>query len=124
MPTKPPTFRPAHLPTRQQQQRDYDRRRGNERERGYTKALRNSMDAFKRRNPLCLGCQATGMVAVTVIDHVIPAKGDQALLWDQGNWQPSCTWHHSVIKQQLERLFERARSRRLTSNLIARKRSS
>lgn len=106
MPGKPSVFRPAHLPTRKQQEQQYDQRRGNERQRGYTKPLRNLMAAFKRTHPLCLGCQAVGRVKPTeVTDHIIPAKGDDALLWDEGNWQPACGWHHNVVKQQLEFLY-------------------
>ena len=64
------------------------------------------MALFKREHPLCLGCEAVGRVEpTTVCDHVIPAKGDHVLLWDQGNWQPACRWHHDVIKQRLERMF-------------------
>ena len=106
MPWKPPVFRPSHLPTPDQARRGYDRQRGNERERGYTKTLRNAMAIFKRSYPLCLGCEAVGWVAPTeVTDHIIPAKGDYVLLWDQGNWQPACRWHHDSIKQQLEIMF-------------------
>jgi 5-methylcytosine-specific restriction protein A len=80
-----------------------DQHRGNERERGYTKALRNAMERWKRSHPLCLGCSAIGRVTQTAVtDHIMPAKGDHALLWDQANWQPACKWHHDVIKQKLE----------------------
>lgn len=23
-------------------------------------------------------------------------------MWDKGNWQACCTWHHNVVKQILE----------------------
>jgi 5-methylcytosine-specific restriction enzyme A len=95
MPIRPPVFRPSHLPTKQ----EYDRLRGNERERGYVKALRNAMAIFKQSHPLCLGCAAVGRVEPTAVcDHIIPARGDQALLWDENNWQPACRWHHDSIK--------------------------
>jgi 5-methylcytosine-specific restriction endonuclease McrA len=107
MPTQPPVFRPPHARSRQQQVREYEARRGNERQRGYTKALRNAMAHHKRSHPLCVGCQAIGRVtAAEVTDHVIPARGDHALLWDQGNWQSVCRRHHDVIKQRLERMYE------------------
>ncbi len=41
----------------------------------------------------------------TVVDHVVPHKGDADLFWDRDNWQPCCKWHHDVVKQALERQF-------------------
>ena len=26
----------------------------------------------------------------TVVDHIIPHRGDRILFWDQNNWQPLC----------------------------------
>jgi 5-methylcytosine-specific restriction endonuclease McrA len=87
-------------------QQECDRRRGNERQRGYVKKLRNIMALFKQSHPLCLGCSAVGLVEpTTVTDHIIPARGDHVLLWDEANFQPACRWHHDSIKQQLERMF-------------------
>lgn len=43
----------------------------------------------------------------TIVDHVIPHRGDMDLFWDASRWQPSCDFHHSVVKQQLEHLFDR-----------------
>lgn len=37
MPNAPKTFRPAHLPSREQVRKEYDQRRGSARERGYDK---------------------------------------------------------------------------------------
>ncbi|WP_328203649.1 hypothetical protein [Brevibacillus nitrificans] len=33
--------------------------------------------------------------AATVVDHIIPHKGDKELFWDQKNWQGLCDSHHS-----------------------------
>ncbi|WP_349253802.1 HNH endonuclease signature motif containing protein [Bradyrhizobium sp. CB2312] len=38
-----------------------------------------------------------------VVDHIKPHRGDRALFWDKGNWQPLCTHHHNSTKQRLER---------------------
>ncbi|WP_296741413.1 hypothetical protein [Mesorhizobium sp.] len=27
--------------------------------------------------------------------------------WNAKRWQPTCCWHHDVVKQQLERMYER-----------------
>ena len=33
-------------------------------------------------------------VAATVVDHIIPHKGNRKLFWDMNNWQPLCKFHH------------------------------
>lgn len=45
-------------------------------------------------------------MSTDVVDHTIPHKGDHKLFWNQANWQPSCRYHHDVIKQMLERKWE------------------
>lgn len=78
--------------------------RKSSRERGYTAAWDKASKRFLADNPLCRGCRRD--VPATVTDHVVPHKGDAARFWDQSNWQPACGWHHDVVKQALERLFE------------------
>lgn len=34
------------------------------------------------------------MVKATVVDHIIPHRGDQKLFWDQRNWQSLCKQCH------------------------------
>lgn len=81
--------------------------RGSARQRGYGTAWDKASIAYRKANPLCLGCQAMGRLEpATVVDHVQPHKGNAALFWDEANWQPACTWHHSNVKQQLEALHE------------------
>lgn len=59
---------------------------------GWT-AARN---AYLQRHPLCVECQSRGrLVAATVVDHIIPHRGDTKLFWDQGNWQTLCASCHS-----------------------------
>lgn len=102
----PSTFRPAHQPTREEQKREHDQRRGSARDRGYSRAWDKAAAGFKRSHPLCLGCQAVGRIAATeCVDHVVPHKGDKVRFWDRKNWQPLCNWHHDVIKQKLEVMF-------------------
>jgi 5-methylcytosine-specific restriction protein A len=49
-------------------------------------------------------CESDGRVeAGTVVDHIKPHKGDQALFWNRANWQTLCATHHSSDKQMLER---------------------
>jgi 5-methylcytosine-specific restriction protein A len=110
MPVAPPTYRPKGARTKRDVSQDHDHRRGTPHERGYTYRLRQAMNRWKLAHPLCLGCQAVGDVTPTAVtDHVVPAEGNQALLWDQGNWQPACRPHHDIVKRRLDDLFKAGR---------------
>lgn len=83
-------------------------RRASARRRHYSSKWDKASKTFLQKHPLCLGCQAVGLRRrATVTDHVEPHKGDQALFWSRDNWQPSCGWHHNVVKQRLELMFQR-----------------
>lgn len=59
---------------------------------------------FLRVNPLCVMCAKRGITRLaTVVDHVIPHKGDEQLFWDETNWQALCATHHNADKQRLEK---------------------
>jgi len=88
--------------------RQREQARGSQRERGYTRRWEQASRVFKARYPLCgmrpkgqppvmSRCHDEGRVtAATVTDHVIPHRGDQALMWDEdGNWQSLCSSCHS-----------------------------
>jgi len=63
---------------------------------------------YLRAHPLCVGCSAAGKtVPATVVDHIVPAEGNQLRFWDQGNWQPCCAWHHNSIKASLEKMWRK-----------------
>lgn len=77
--------------------REIDARRGTATERGYDGRWRKARAAFLRRNPLCVHCEREELVvAATVVDHIIPHKGDSGLFWDELNWQPLCKRHHDI----------------------------
>ncbi|MFG1378079.1 HNH endonuclease [Xanthobacter autotrophicus] len=41
-----------------------------------------------------------------MVDHIIPHRGDKALMWDRSNWQalcPTCPTCHDRWKQSQER---------------------
>ena len=104
MPTMPGTFRAPHMPDRS---KAYDHARGSARSRGYTPRWDKASRGFLGKNPICLACEAAGLLeAARVTDHIIPHRGDCALFWDKDNWQPCCRWHHDVVKQSLERAFD------------------
>ena len=42
-------------------------------------------------HPLCAECLKNGVLTpATVVDHIVPHRGDHALFWDEQNWQPLC----------------------------------
>lgn len=74
-------------------QREQDR--GSAASRGYNARWRRERSAFLELNPLCKHCQSDGRITIaTVVDHIIPHKGDYQLFWDWNNWQPLCKQHH------------------------------
>lgn len=76
------------------------------RARGYTNQWDKAALAYRRANPLCVGCFALGrIVPATVVDHIEPHKGDQVKFWDPTNLQSACDWHHNVIKAKLEQQY-------------------
>ena len=63
--------------------------------RGYNRRWRRARKMFLAEHPLCAECEKNGrLTAATVVDHIIPHKGDQSLFWDESNWQPLCKRCH------------------------------
>ncbi|MCY1310866.1 hypothetical protein D9M68_764060 [compost metagenome] len=72
-------------------------------QRGYGYKWQMARERFLAKHPLCRKCSEQGRVVVaTDVDHVIPHRGDQALFWDERNWQPLCHSCHSVKTQTEE----------------------
>lgn len=64
-------------------------------ERGYDRKWRRARAAYLAAHPLCAECGKHGRLEpATVIDHVVPHKGDSSRFWDQSNWQPMCKRCH------------------------------
>jgi 5-methylcytosine-specific restriction protein A len=81
---------------RTQEQKKFELQRCSAATRGYGSRWRAARSAFLRNNPLCVECQKKGILkAATVVDHIVPHKGDQGLFWDQSNWQALCAHCHS-----------------------------
>ena len=77
--------------------RELDRQRPSAARRGYGPRWRRARAAFLARHPLCAACQAQGrVVPATVVDHVVPHRGDQRLFWDESNWAPACKPCHDA----------------------------
>lgn len=65
--------------------------RENAASRGYDGKWRIARKRYLRKNPLCVKCMAEGVITpATVVDHIIPHRGNQKLFWDESNWQPLC----------------------------------
>lgn len=76
-------------------------------ERGYDSRWQKARTGYLRNHPLCAMCTAEGRVErATVVDHIVPHKGDMKLFWQSENWQPLCASHHSSDKQILEKSGE------------------
>ena len=72
-----------------------DRDRPTSAQRGYGSKWQKARAAFLRDNPLCIECKRSGrLTAATVVDHIVPHRGDMARFWDTGNWQALCKRHH------------------------------
>ena len=72
-----------------------DRLRGSAAERGYDAKWRRARKLFLQRHPLCANCLSQGIVTpATVVDHIVPHRGDHRLFWDEQNWQPLCKACH------------------------------
>jgi 5-methylcytosine-specific restriction protein A len=72
-----------------------DEHRENASRRGYGSKWQKARAGYLRRNPLCVEClQGNMTVPATIVDHVIPHRGDYGLFWDRANWQSLCKFHH------------------------------
>lgn len=82
-----------------QKRERWDRRlkkKGSAAERGYGYRWAQLRKRFLFDHPLCAKCLSEGRaVAATDVDHIVPHRGDQALMWDESNLQALCHSCHS-----------------------------
>ncbi|WP_371738619.1 HNH endonuclease [Alcanivorax quisquiliarum] len=72
-------------------------------QRGYGGKWQRERLRYLTANPLCRYCEAEGrVVEATVVDHIIPHRGDQKLFWNRKNWQPLCKPCHDSVKRAEE----------------------
>lgn len=70
----------------------------------YKSRWRRLRQAVLDKRPLCVMCLQDGRITpATVVDHIIPHRGNPALMWDEANLQPLCATHHNATKQRLEK---------------------
>jgi 5-methylcytosine-specific restriction enzyme A len=97
MPLKPPIHRGPGFKSTAEVKRALERERPSAARRGYGPRWRKARAAYLARHPLCAACQAEGrVVPATVVDHVVPHRGDAALFWDQANWAALCKPCHDA----------------------------
>ena len=71
--------------------------------RGYNAMWRKARLSFLHINPLCKYCLELDIVTpASVVDHIVPHKGDNKLFWDMNNWQALCKFCHDSVKQKEE----------------------
>jgi 5-methylcytosine-specific restriction protein A len=63
--------------------------------RGYNRKWHQARVAYLRKHPLCVKCSTDAHpVLSTVVDHIVPHRGDRALFWNSANWQTLCKRCH------------------------------
>ena len=59
-------------------------------EKGYGSRWQKARAVYLHSHPLCVRCLAKGRyVKATVVDHIIPHRGNRELFWDRDNWAGS-----------------------------------
>ena len=93
MPKQPPRFHPfGYNPNKRDRERkakaEHDKNRPNANQRGYTYKWHKARTRFIKQNPLCIHCDAKGIIRpATEVDHITPHRGDMELFWDQKDLQ-------------------------------------
>jgi 5-methylcytosine-specific restriction protein A len=73
------------------------RDRGSSTAQGYGVRWRKARREYLAAHPLCAECERGGRVeAATVVDHIVPHRGDYELFWNERNWQSLCATHHQI----------------------------
>ena len=63
--------------------------------RGYGSRWQKARKQYLESHPLCVMCMKEGQFRkATVVDHIVPHRGDERLFWDRENWQSLCKEHH------------------------------
>lgn len=63
----------------------------------YGRPWRRLRDAHLVNHPWCVECQQAGLTIVAdEVDHIVPHRGDRALMFDPTNLQSLCVSHHSA----------------------------
>ena len=69
---------------------DFNKQRSSPTARGYNYKWIKYRKEYLKEHPICIKCGSQA----TVIDHIIPHRGDQHLFWKHSNHQPLCKRCH------------------------------
>lgn len=73
-----------------------DALRGGAHARGYNTRWRKARSLFLKQHPLCEECNRNDLLTpATIVDHIVPHRGDERLFWDEMNWQALCKKCHN-----------------------------
>ena len=79
-----------------QERKEIDQLRGSAARQGYDARWRAARKRYLTIHPLCAECERVGrLTAATVVDHIVPHKGDPNLFWNEPNWQALCKRCHN-----------------------------
>lgn len=76
-----------------------DAQRPSSTQRGYDYRWQKYRLTFLNHHPLCADClrmTPPRYTPATVVDHIIPHRGDQQLMWDPANHQALCAHCHNT----------------------------
>jgi len=60
-------------------------------QRGYGRRWQRARRQYLAAHSTCETCARVGLICTaTVVDHIIPHRGDSRLFWHRGNWQALC----------------------------------
>ncbi|MCB1522495.1 MAG: HNH endonuclease [Rhodoblastus sp.] len=77
----------------------HDQVRPSARERGYTGKWEKERATYLAAHPRCVYCGEPA----SIVDHIVPHRGDRSLFWRRSNWQALCAPCHNGGKQSQER---------------------
>jgi len=86
-----------HKDEKKNDTRYYEKNRKTANERGYNYRWQKVRKVFLNKYPLCEECKKKGIYTkATVVDHIIPHKGDKVLFWDENNYRSLCKRCHDI----------------------------
>ena len=74
-----------------------ERERSRANKKVYNSRWQKASKTYLAAHPLCAAClkeDPLRYTKATVVDHIVPHRGDRKLFWDQSNWQPLCKRCH------------------------------
>jgi len=87
----------AHQPKPQNNWAKSEDKRPNSTARGYGYKWEKAAKNYLKANPLCVDHRKQGRrVPATLVDHIIPHRGDMTRFWDVSNWQGLCKTCHDI----------------------------